>query len=160
MLLNITMAKSFFGRKYLMHTECRHKKSFSLTLMVSRGKNCSDPKSGPEKVPYFFSLQIYLCYILLEPENMLISKMNVTLALFLMFSCYFMKSMDIKMEKFRIFYKKFALKLSIGLSYNKQIKEGFLTVCSYHVMYVFQIESTLYICLNFKKLLARNRCNI
>ena len=64
-LLNITMAKSFFGRKYLMHTECRHKKSFSLTLMVSRGKNCSDPKSGPEKVPYFFfSPNILVLYII------------------------------------------------------------------------------------------------
>ena len=30
----------------------------------------------------------------------------------------------------------------------------------YHVTYAFQSESTLYICLNVKELLARNRCNI
>ena len=32
----------------------------------------------------------------------------------------------------------------------------FLTVCCYHVTYAFQSESTLYSCLNVKKLLARN----
>ena len=31
-----------------------------------------------------------------------------------------------------------------------------LTVCSYHVTYAFQSESTLYSCLNVKELLARN----
>ena len=35
-----------------------------------------------------------------------------------------------------------------------------LTVYSCHVMYVFQRESTLYICLNVKELLAPNRRNI
>ena len=35
-----------------------------------------------------------------------------------------------------------------------------LTVCCYHVMYAFQSESTLCICLNVKELLARNRCDI
>ena len=35
-----------------------------------------------------------------------------------------------------------------------------LAVCSYHVTYVFQSESTFYICLNVKKVLARNRGNI
>ena len=34
------------------------------------------------------------------------------------------------------------------------------SVCSYHVMYAFQSESTLYICLNVKELLAQNRRNI
>ena len=34
------------------------------------------------------------------------------------------------------------------------------TVCSYHVTYVFQSESTLYSCLNVKELLARSRCEI
>ena len=33
-------------------------------------------------------------------------------------------------------------------------------VCSYHVTYAFQSESTRYSCLNVKKLLARNRCEI
>ena len=31
-----------------------------------------------------------------------------------------------------------------------------LTVCSYHVTYAFQSESTLYSCLNVKELLARS----
>ena len=35
-----------------------------------------------------------------------------------------------------------------------------LTVCCYHVTYAFQSESTLYICLNVKELLARNMHNI
>ena len=35
-----------------------------------------------------------------------------------------------------------------------------LSVFSYHVMYAFQSESTLYICLNVKELLARNRRDI
>ena len=35
-----------------------------------------------------------------------------------------------------------------------------LTVCSYHVMYTFQSESTLYSCLNIKELLARSRRKI
>ena len=35
-----------------------------------------------------------------------------------------------------------------------------LTVCSYHVTYAFQSESTLYSCLNVKELLARNRREI
>ena len=35
-----------------------------------------------------------------------------------------------------------------------------LTVCDYHVRYAFLSESSLYICLNVKKLLARNRRDI
>ena len=35
-----------------------------------------------------------------------------------------------------------------------------LTVCIYHVTYVFRSESTLYSCLNAKELLARNRRDI
>ena len=34
------------------------------------------------------------------------------------------------------------------------------TVCSYHVTYAFQSESTLYISLNFKELLPQNRHDI
>ena len=33
-------------------------------------------------------------------------------------------------------------------------------VCSYHVTYLFQNESTLYSCLNIKELLAGNRREI
>ena len=33
-------------------------------------------------------------------------------------------------------------------------------VCSHHVIYVFQSESTLYICLDVKELLARSKCKI
>ena len=35
-----------------------------------------------------------------------------------------------------------------------------VTVCSYNVTYAFQSESTLYICLNVKELLAQNRRDI
>ena len=35
-----------------------------------------------------------------------------------------------------------------------------LTVCSYHVTYVFQSESALYSCLNVKELLAQSRSEI
>ena len=35
-----------------------------------------------------------------------------------------------------------------------------LTVCSHHVTYAFQGESTLYICLKIKYLLAQSRCKI
>ena len=35
-----------------------------------------------------------------------------------------------------------------------------VTVCSYHVPYALQSESTLYSCLNVKELLARNRKDI
>ena len=35
-----------------------------------------------------------------------------------------------------------------------------ITVCYYHVTYAFQSESTLFSCLNFKELLARNRRDI
>ena len=37
---------------------------------------------------------------------------------------------------------------------NKKDPKFKLTVYSYHVMYSFQSESTLYICLNVKELLA------
>ena len=36
----------------------------------------------------------------------------------------------------------------------------YLTLCSYHVTCAFQSESTLYSCLNFKELFARNRRGI
>ena len=36
----------------------------------------------------------------------------------------------------------------------------FITLCSYHVTYVFQSESTLYSCLNVRELLARNSGDI
>ena len=39
-------------------------------------------------------------------------------------------------------------------------KTVLLTVCFYHVTYVFQSECTLCSCLNVKELLARNRHNI
>ena len=37
---------------------------------------------------------------------------------------------------------------------------NYLTVCSCHVTYAFQSESTLYNCLNVKELLARSRHEI
>ena len=36
----------------------------------------------------------------------------------------------------------------------------FLTLCSCHVTYAFQSESTIYSCLDVKELLARSRCEI
>ena len=39
-------------------------------------------------------------------------------------------------------------------------QDEYSTVCSYHVTYAFQSESTLYSCLNVKELLARNRRKI
>ena len=48
-----------------------------------------------------------------------------------------------------LYFRKFML------AYLKLIWQ-IMTVCSYHVMYVFQSESTLYICLNVKELLAQN----
>ena len=38
--------------------------------------------------------------------------------------------------------------------------KDFTTVCSYHITYAFQSESTLCSCLNVKELLARNRRDI
>ena len=40
------------------------------------------------------------------------------------------------------------------------IPDYHLIVCSHHVTYAFQSESTFYTCLNVKKLLVRNRCKI
>ena len=50
----------------------------------------------------------------------------------------------------------------LPLSYNSLMSTSslLLTVCSCHVTYVFQSESTLYSCLNVKELLARNRREI
>ena len=39
-------------------------------------------------------------------------------------------------------------------------KSKSVTICFYHVMHAFQSESTLYICLNIKELLAQNRGHI
>ena len=57
-LLRITTVKSCFGGKYLVNKEYRHKKHFSLILMVSRSKNSEDPKIEPTKMTYLFSFQI------------------------------------------------------------------------------------------------------
>ena len=43
---------------------------------------------------------------------------------------------------------------------DRQIELENSTVCSYHVTYAFQSESTLYCCLNVKEILARNRGEI
>ena len=47
----------------------------------------------------------------------------------------------------------------IGLENNIK-KLQTLIVCSCHVTYAFQSESTLYSCLNVKELFARSRCEI
>ena len=53
-----------------------------------------------------------------------------------------------------IFYLKHLLKLSVS----KHLY--LLTVCYYHAKYTFQIESTLYSCLNVKELLTRTSRDI
>ena len=50
--------------------------------------------------------------------------------------------------------------LGIKTPLNKVPLLNILTVCSYHVTYVFQSESTLYSCLNVKELLALSRHEI
>ena len=40
------------------------------------------------------------------------------------------------------------------------IRTVHLSVCSYHVIYDFQSESTFYLCLNIKEILAQDRCDI
>ena len=44
--------------------------------------------------------------------------------------------------------------------FEKTNKGKLMPVCSYHVTYAFQSESTLYSCLNVKEILARNRHDI
>ena len=51
-------------------------------------------------------------------------------------------------------------KISRYNSNNRTTNTEFLTVCSCHVTYAFQSESTLYSCLNVKELLARSRRKI
>ena len=51
------------------------------------------------------------------------------------------------------------ISLSLQKLYTLKCKR-LMTVCSYHVTYAFQSESTLYSCLNVKELLARNRREI
>ena len=51
------------------------------------------------------------------------------------------------------YYKKIVKKKEFN-------KEPVTIICSYHVTYAFQSESTLYSCLNVKELLARSRCEI
>ena len=52
-----------------------------------------------------------------------------------------------------------ALKTEVSLEKKSWIAD-ILTVCSCHVTYVFQSESTLYCCLKVKELLARSRREI
>ena len=64
----------------------------------------------------------------------------------LLFNLWFFQSINLYNEKQKGFY--FFL------------RELILTVCSCHVMYAFQSESTLYSCLNVKELLAQSWCEI
>ena len=53
---------------------------------------------------------------------------------------------------------------NMAMTFTSCIKKAFqepkIIVCSYHVTYAFQSESTLYSCLNVKELLARSRREI
>ena len=54
-----------------------------------------------------------------------------------------------------------SITINIAKIFKQVQKDNFyLTVCSYHVTYAFQSESTLYSCLNVKELLARSRREI
>ena len=76
------------------------------------------------------------------------------------------KSRDVKSYSFAEYNEesiekdpKFKVGDHVRISKYKNLfaKEYTPTVCSYHVTYVFQSESTLYSCLNVKELLARSR---
>ena len=54
----------------------------------------------------------------------------------------------------------FLKKLQISARDEPIIEDKTMTVCSYHVTYVFQSESTLYSGLNVKELPARSRRKI
>ena len=60
-------------------------------------------------------------------------------------------------DKVKCFYLKYAWK---KILFHIFVTRIYLTVCSFQVTYVFQSESTLYSCLNFKELFARNRRGI
>ena len=51
-------------------------------------------------------------------------------------------------------------KIYMKLIYSKFASQNILAVCSCHVTYTFQSESTLYSCLNVKELVARSRWEI
>ena len=60
-------------------------------------------------------------------------------------------------DKVKFFFLKYAWKKAL---FNIFVSRVYLTVFSYHVSCAFQSESTLYSCLNFKELFARNRRGI
>ena len=55
-------------------------------------------------------------------------------------------------------YHPFAIKLDRRVGSCNTLND--LTVCSYHVIYAFHNESTLYSCLNIKELFAQSRREI
>ena len=69
--------------------------------------------------------------------------------------------LHVKLQCMYCFYAETHLKSSQKL-YPSETKKYLvlLTVCSYHVTYAFQTESTLHSCLNVKELLARSRREI
>ena len=112
-LLRITMAKVFLVEK-ILQIQSMVQKTFFFNFETARTL-----KSSPKNDLLFFSPNLVVMYNW-NQNIVLILKINVTLTLLLTltFSCYFMKSMCIKMKKFGIFYQKFSWKLSICLSYN------------------------------------------
>ena len=50
--------------------------------------------------------------------------------------------------------------IKMGNKDSVYVTKQHFTVCSYHVTYMFQSESTLYVCLNVKELLTLNRHKI
>ena len=69
--------------------------------------------------------------------------------------------LHVKLQCMYCFYAEAHLKSSQKLHPSETKKYlVLLTVCSYHVTYAFQTESTLHSCLNVKELLARSRREI
>ena len=69
--------------------------------------------------------------------------------------------LHVKLQCMYCFYGETHLKSSQKLHPSETKKHlVLLTVCSYHVTYAFQTESTLHSCLNVKELLARSRREI
>ena len=66
---------------------------------------------------------------------------------------YLIYKLDLSMKDGQKIFKLGGKPGKVSASFKKKIT---VTVCSCHVTYVFQIESTLYSCLNIKELLARN----
>ena len=86
-----------------------------------------------------------------EPDSMLASN--------LLIFCIFSSHVGCGSRPICILYQIYTLSIIFAWCHSSYIIFS-PTLCSYHVTYAFQSESTLYSCLNVKELLARNRRKI